>query len=894
MKRIYPIILFILITVTGYAQGHFVLAYTGYGQDHMNIDVVTAAIGDVNLKAGDEIGVFDGEICCGKVILTAPIIVGNPATHVIISASRADLSESNGYTAGNPILYRFWDAANQIEIASGINADYFQTNGQPAPAPVFTAGASVIVKLTVATQANQNPTANAGPDQSVNEGDQVSLDGTASNDPDNDPVTYLWTAPSGITLSDANSASPVFIAPEVSADTDYTFSLVVNDGQLSSTSDQVIIRVKQVNKIPVAVAGADQSANEGDQVTLDGTASADPDHDLLSYSWQSPDGITLSSVSSANPAFTAPEVQSDQEFIFSLIVNDGQSNSLADEIKVTVKQVNQIPTAKAGTDQTLNEGTLVSLNGSASTDPDGDALLYSWTVPQGIVLNSKTIAQPSFTAPEVQTDKDFLLSLIVSDGISYSLADEVIITVKQVNKAPVAYAGPDQSVNEKSVYTLDGSVSSDADGDALTYKWTAPNGITLSSSSTVKPTFTAPDVTVNTKFTFTLVVNDGKVDSPGDHVTITVKQDNMLPQANAGIDQVVNEGSLVTLDGSGSSDPDSDVLTYIWTAPSGIILGSTNSVKSTFTAPEVSSDTEFILSLAVNDGTAVSAADQVKITVKQVNKAPKLTSSKSFNVVADLPFEILLEGSDLDGEPINYFIENLPANLLLTKISDSSAKLSGTFTNVSAGNNSFKLTLSDGLLNIQENLSINVAYVDHAPFIKDPIQDISVDKSAPEKVIDLKTVFADDDSRDVLTYGLTSNSNNQVVQANITGSVLTLTFSTQYTGFSDIVLTAGSNGKTVQSKFNVEVRIPTGIELPVNEPGVLVYPNPTKGNVTIQFNDVPEEDTRITVYNITGKIITQIRATQKHENLNLEGNVPGLYFIKAGAKTFHTFKVVLE
>ena len=62
-------------------------------------------------------------------------------------------------------------------------------------------------------------------------------------------------------------------------------------------------------------------------------------------------------------------------------------------------------------------------------------------------------------------------------------------------------------MNERAVVTLDASASSDWDFDALTYIWTAPEGITLSSETDVSPTFTAPEVAQNTNYTFTLVVN---------------------------------------------------------------------------------------------------------------------------------------------------------------------------------------------------------------------------------------------------------------------------------------------------------------------------------------------------------------------------------------------------
>ena len=95
--------------------------------------------------------------------------------------------------------------------------------------------------------------------------------------------------------------------------------------------------------------------------------------------------------------------------------------------------------------------------------------------------------------------------------------------VKQVNKAPVANAGESQTLNEGSLVTLDASGSSDPDLDTLTYRWTAPAGIFLSSVTALNPTFIAPEVEENTEYEISLIVNDGQLDSEESKVTVFVE-----------------------------------------------------------------------------------------------------------------------------------------------------------------------------------------------------------------------------------------------------------------------------------------------------------------------------------------------------------------------------------
>jgi hypothetical protein len=256
MKNLLIFSIFIFFVNILSAQ-HFQPDFVGNGQDHMNIYIVTASIGSVDLISGDEIAVFDGDICCGVAILDEPIVYSDYTTHVTINASKADPGQPNGYTEGNTILFKFWDESAQQEY-SNVTPEFIDpSTGQTISPMVFAQGASAYVKLT-ATQINKPPVADAGDDQSVNEGVTVTLDGTGSSDPDGDPITYQWSAPAGITLSSTTASQPTFTAPEVEEDTVFIFSLQVYDEMEYSEISQVQITVKKLANAAILLAESPQ------------------------------------------------------------------------------------------------------------------------------------------------------------------------------------------------------------------------------------------------------------------------------------------------------------------------------------------------------------------------------------------------------------------------------------------------------------------------------------------------------------------------------------------------------------------------------------------------------------------------------------------------------------
>jgi hypothetical protein len=209
-------------------------------------------------------------------------------------------------------------------------------------------------------------------------------------------------------------------------------AVIIQTSGTSSTTDTT-----ENNILPIANAGPNQDVLEFETVTLDGSSSTDVDGTIQSYFWTqvSDPLVELSSTSEINPKFVAPKVESDDLVLrFSLKVTDNSGDSTTDEVDITVKNVNSPPTANAGSDQNVLEFATVTLDGSSSTDVDG-TISYEWTqlFETTITLSSSSSINPTFIAPDVNSEKILTFKLTVTDNSGDSSDDEVEITVNGID-----------------------------------------------------------------------------------------------------------------------------------------------------------------------------------------------------------------------------------------------------------------------------------------------------------------------------------------------------------------------------------------------------------------------------------------------------------------------------
>jgi PKD repeat protein/predicted nucleic acid-binding Zn-ribbon protein len=479
------------------------------------------------------------------------------------------ISELSAAMFGVAPQYTFWDPG--VYHVSLVVTDSVGQNSAPD---------EMVVTVTDVTP----PIADAGLDQYVTNGTKVTFDGSWSWD-DVGIVDYVWSFFDVMPVElHGATANYTFSAPGT-----YLVILTVYDAEGNYGSDDLSVTV---DGMPMADAGPDQTVDEDTWVTFDGSGSWD-DIGIVEYTW------FISELSvwmfGPDPQYWLPEPGT---YHVTLVVADTiWQYSDPDEMVVTVKDVTP-PTADAGSDQLVLAGTLVTMNGSGSTDNVG-VVNYVWSFfdVMPVELYGMEVSYV-FTA-----DGSYLVTLNVSDAGGNWAIDTLSIDVFS-DARPVADAGPDQTVDEDSLVTFDGSGSSDDNG-VDNYTWTIA-GLSVIMYE-VSPTYTFDDPGV---YHVWLVVYDsvGQASDP-DEMIVTVN-DLTPPTAEAGLDQLVNNGTMVTLDGSASID-NGPTVNYTWSFTDGVyteLYGIT--ATYTFSAPGL-----YWVDLRIEDSGGNSAWDGLWVTV---------------------------------------------------------------------------------------------------------------------------------------------------------------------------------------------------------------------------------------------------------------------------------------
>lgn len=468
------------------------------------------------------------------------------------------------------------------------------------------------------------PVARAGDDRLVAVGELVSFDGTASTDRDGEIIRYEWN------FGDGNNGVGDRVDYAYSRSGVYTVSLTVFDNsgfRQSSGSDQLKV---VVNQPPVSQAGSDQLVTSS-AVAFDGQASSDADGNISSYRWDFGDGEASAS---PNPVhvYTRPGTY---EVELTVTDNSGaMRNQDRDAMQVVV---NASPIADAGPDHVVAPGESVRFDGTNSVDPDGTVSDWSWSFGDGSG-GTGPVTQHAYSRPGT-----YVTVLSIQDNTGHERAVDYDETIVTVNAQPVADAGPDVLVAVDENVRLDGSNSYDPDGQ-LSYRWNFSDGESQGTMAVVVRRFAVAGI-----YTARLTVSDGSGTANAtdqDEVIIFV---NHSPVSVAGYN-IHTCSYTVELDGSASSDPDGDPLTYTWAFGDGSPAAAGAQVFHTFQQTG-----SYPVVLTVDDGTGLSNSTSMSSLTVQVNAPPVANAGENRTVCTS--DRVLFDGSessDAEGGLLKY------------------------------------------------------------------------------------------------------------------------------------------------------------------------------------------------------------------------------------------------
>ena len=415
--------------------------------------------------------------------------------------------------------------------------------------------------VTVEPNAQSYPVATISGDNQVNSNIQTKIgevnwfsaeNSTATT---GQQLTYHWTlsskpAASTSVIGDADKVK-AYLITDVAGNYEITLTVTNTINELTATKVLAIIAEELlVNSQPVAAISTPlPSYKIGQTVKLNASNSYDSDNNQLTYLWKltPPAGVANVSLSGDTTEFVEFIVEDLGDYQVTLEVSDG---TLTHETSITINVTNDniAPVANAGEDKIANLGIVLELDGSASSDADGDDLQYKWSVVSKPVTSEYENPNDfngyhkfSFMADVIG---EYVLSLQVFDGINYSATDQVHINVVE-NQKPVAILPDDIAIQIQGAQTITSADSYDPEGRPLTYTWeliNKPEGSEASALSLISVPTTRFTVDLPGTYTLQLIVNDGVQNSLPATMSIVYTAEEWHEVTVTG--QLVDDGGL--------------------------------------------------------------------------------------------------------------------------------------------------------------------------------------------------------------------------------------------------------------------------------------------------------------------------------------------------------------
>ncbi|MCA1053051.1 tandem-95 repeat protein, partial [Priestia aryabhattai] len=696
---------------------------------------------------------------------------------------------------GNPLSYQLQNGPTNGIAAVNANGTFsYQPNLNFNGTDQFTVlvsdgqGGTAVSTVTINVIPVNDPPITSNVSFTIAE-DSTLINQVVAVDPDGNPLTFsLQTAP-GNGVAVVNADGTFSYQPNLNFNGTDQFTVLVSDGQGGTAVSTVTVTVTPVNDAPT-VPNYTFSTQE-DSPVVGAVVGTDVDGNPLSYQLQNGPTNGIAAVN-ANGTFSyQPNLNFNGTDQFTVLVSDGQGGTAVSTVTINVIPVNDPPITSNVSFTIAEDSTLI--NQVVAVDPDGNPLTFSLQTAPGngvAVVN----ADGTFSyQPNLNFNGTDQFTVLVSDGQGGTAVSTVTVTVTPVNDAPTV---PNYTFSTQEDSPVVGAVvGTDVDGNPLSYQLQngPTNGIAAVNAD---GTFSyQPNLNFNGTDQFTVLVSDGQGGTAVSTVTINVIPVNDPPITSNVSFTIAEDSTLINQ--VVAVDPDGNPLTFsLQTAPgNGVAVVNADGTFSY--QPNLNFNGTDQFTVLVSDGQGGTAVSTVTVTVTPVNDAPTVPNY-TFSTQEDSPVVGAVVGTDVDGNPLSYQLQNGPTNGIAAVNAD------GTFSyqpNLNFnGTDQFTVLVSDG----QGGTAVSTVTINVIP-VNDPPITSNVSFTIAEDSTLINQVVAVDPDGNPLTFSLQTAPGNGVAVVNADG-----TFSYQpnlnFNGTDQFtVLVSDGQGGTAVSTVTVTV-----------------------------------------------------------------------------------------
>jgi PKD repeat protein len=463
------------------------------------------------------------------------------------------------------------------------------------------------------------PVADAGGPYQGAPGVPIVFDGRGSTD-DGEILNYSWDFDDD-SFGDGPTAINVYDSPGT-----YQVRLRVDDDDGLSDTDTVEVLIAEGNLPPVADPGGPYPGTVDVAVFFDGSGSSDPEGGPLTYEWDFGDN-TDGTGETTNHAYTAPDT-----YTVTLVVRDDQGVADSQETTVEIVEGNQPPTADAGEPVSGTTGLAVTFDGSGSSDPDGNIVSYDWNFGDGNVGTGETTDHTYVDA------NNYTVTLTVTDDDGDTSAEAFTTAdIDSDNQSPVADANGPYPGKVNVPVEFDGSASADPDGKIVKYDWDFGDGNEILNG---EPTETHAYTDTGPFDVVLTVWDDDGASAKAPTKAIIGDGVNLSPVADPGGPYRGDEGVLITFDGSGSSDPDGNIVQYDWSFGDGNV-GTGETTSHTYADADI-----YTVTLTVTDDGDKANTETTVAAIGMGNQLPTADAGGPYPGAVNQPVRFDATGSD--------------------------------------------------------------------------------------------------------------------------------------------------------------------------------------------------------------------------------------------------------